>query len=338
MESFDIINTIENLNEAQRFINQTINLGTESLKSLQAQGETLGTIEDTLDSNKNILNKSMGVLKSMEWFGWVGLSGTVFARSSLLTASKQKNTNTPTITIANVPEKENIPTKLPEPDCHKLFSPIASSNVIINQQDKNLEIISNGLEQLHLISTTMQSHLVSNQETMERINDKTEQVNGITLATIIKSARIFGSYEKNQSIPLGYFQFVDVVTGKFLAVENDFLTLTKNSCLSTQFACETTQSKLIGISNMLTLKYIGTSLLGSIKVAGEYWGRMEDCFMDLSGQPTGILVVGRNWGSGAWIKNTTGNNKYLTDSTSGIHDKNSMLVVKACKLTNGKSN
>ncbi len=215
-----------------------------------------------------------------------------------------------------------------------VVNPTASREFIISQQDKDLEIISNGLEQLHQISTTMQSHLISNQETMERINDKTEQVNGMTLASIIKSAKIFGSYGKNQSIQLGCFQFVDVVTGQFLAVENDYLILVGKSGLSTQFACETTQSKLIGISNMLTLKYIGTTLLGSVTVTGEYWGRMEDCFIDLSGLPTGILVVGKNWGSGAWIK--TGTN-YLTDSTTGIHDKKSMLVVKACKLTNGNS-
>ncbi len=133
MEPSDTINTLKtinitgNLNESQQVINQTINIGTESLKLLQAQGETLDTIEDTLDSNKNILNKSMSVLRSMEWFGWVGSIGSAFASSSLSTSSKQKTINIPnqmnqpTCTQLNLPDQENIPVQ-PTTNYNKLSS------------------------------------------------------------------------------------------------------------------------------------------------------------------------------------------------------------------------
>ena len=320
---------LSNLTNGKQILNETICIGTNTLESLQAQKETLETIEDTLEAHENTLNKTMRTLRSMEWFGWIA---NALDFSTGINNTSNQNNQTENFVNTNW---------LNTPDTVKTIgntTHISSSNAIISQQDKDLELIDQALEQLHLISTTMNTYLITNQETLNQVNNKTDKVNGMTLACSLKSAKISGSYGKNQSIQLGTFHFVDVITGAFLAVENNYLILTDKPSLSSQFSCELRNNNLIGIKNVSTLKYIGTTLLGSIKVAGEYWGRMEDCFIDLSGQPTGILVVGRNWGSGAWIKNTTGYNNYFTDSTTGSHDKNSMLVVKACKITNENSN
>jgi hypothetical protein len=252
------------------------------MKSLASQEETLNTIEDTLEAQENILTKSMRTLRSMEWLG------SISNKLDFNTGTKPNNQNQ----IIQSVKSNALGT---ETDSNDGVGNTSSDSIGL---DQDLELIAQAIEQLHEIGTTMNLYLIANQGKMKDINHKTSKINDMTLATILKSSRILGSYVKDHACTLGYFQFVEVSSGKFLSVENYYLTLSDVSSNSTHFECEIKKTNLIGIKNSRTLKYIGTTLLGNIKVSGDYWGQLEECFIDLSGEPTGILVLARNWGSG----------------------------------------
>jgi hypothetical protein len=209
----------------------------------------------------------------------------------------------------------------------------------MSDSDKDILELERAVVQLHEIGTTMGTYLENQQHSLDRINAKAEDVNDITLAATLKSSRIMQRYDRTEGTFLGQYQFVDIQSGKFLSVENQYLVLTETPRRSSFYHCFLRQDTLIGIQNCKTFKFLGTTVIGNIKVSGEYWGKSEDCFVDLtSGQPTGILILSRNWGGGGWLKAAPSSAGYLSDSTTSITDKKDILELNAIKTSNKLDN
>ena len=197
--------------------------------------------------------------------------------------------------------------------------------------------IERSVQQLHNMGMIMHEHLSSQTKTIERIQDKTERVLDATLEATLKSSRIIQQYNRQQGEYLGEYQFI-ADCGKYLCAEGQYLTLRIESAeRSSYFRIYRRQAELIGIQNAKTLKFLGVTMFGSICVSGEYWGKMEDCFADLSGISTGILVLSRNWGSGGWIKSCCNSDGTITGSTNHIADKTDTLMVRAIKIAEHNS-
>ena len=61
---------------------------------------------------------------------------------------------------------------------------------------------------------------------------------------------------------------------------------------------------IFGIRSHSNLKFLGTTLLGGIKVSGHGFRSYEEVHVALNGGPqeqTGIFVINVNWGAGGWV-------------------------------------
>jgi hypothetical protein len=83
------------------------------------------------------------------------------------------------------------------------------------------------------------------------------------------------------------------------------------------------------------LKYIGTSIFGTIVANADYFGTFEECFIDFNHSTTGILFIARNWNRGGWLKRTTlcndiNNN---TNTASSSNSNNSVISYNLVETT-----
>lgn len=307
----------ETVSDTKKEALKAISHGVRTLENLQVQEENLIHTEDTLEANEFVIQKSLKVLRGMTWVGMVYNAFTSEPEPSVEPSHERIDTS-------KIIESKNISS-----ECK---SSVIENNQFNSKDDEDILEISQSVQQMYDISVAMTQYLDNQNSSLERIQTKTEKIHEDTLAATLKSSRIIQRHDKTQGVDIGKFQFIDTVTGFYLCVENYCLELTDKPKRSSYFQCYKRHDNLIGLQNCKTMKYLGTTYYGVVKVSGDYWGKMEDCWVNLTGAPSGILILSRNWGSGGWLKSKIHSDGTIYDTTSGIHDKEDILIVKAVKI------
>lgn len=140
----------------------------------------------------------------------------------------------------------------------------------------------------------------------------------------------------SQITPCGVYQFVLPDASALLSVREDRLVLTPSADRSCLFSCFLKNGVLVGLRAESTLKYVGCTMWGGVAVSGDYLGAQEELFVALTGQPSGLLFLARNFGGGGWLRadgagSTPEGALVLGATTSSAADKTNMLLLQAVR-------
>ena len=109
---------------------------------------------------------------------------------------------------------------------------------------------------------------------------------------------------------MGTYQFVHVASNLCLGHINGELQLQTMQQYGASprhtsvFDVHVREGLIFGLRSHSNLKFLGTTLLGGIKVSGHGFRSYEEVHITLNGGPqqqTGIFVINVNWGAGGWI-------------------------------------
>ena len=85
----DISINATNLRSAKSSIYNSIEIGTNTIGALQKQEESLNNVQDTLEANDFIIDKSIKTLRKMTWSGYI--YETFNSIPEAITGGKQNN-------------------------------------------------------------------------------------------------------------------------------------------------------------------------------------------------------------------------------------------------------
>jgi len=330
------------LDSTKRLAEETAGVGRAIAGEMALQEERLRGVEDTLESHEYVLNKSSTLLRGMSWSGWL---------YNLVTADPPP----PPTHVAQFTASASSIKVSQQQQQQQRSSSIDSAARVDDEggtwrESQQLDNIQARVEEIHSIAVSLSRSVGSQNESIERIEAKTEQVKDKTLSNTLKAAQVSASVFRSRDAYVGSFQFIEQASGKYLAAVGEDLRLVVTPDKSTFFECfekggvrerSTAQylgvasqpihddGILIGLKSGKTLKYIGSTWIGSIKVLGNVFGAQEQCHVKLNGEPTGIFVLSLNWGAGGWLKAPQADGEALTNYTANVADKSNQLLLTA---------
>jgi len=326
---------VDELSKAHVTATRAGEVGRETLGVLDRQTESLRSTEDTLESNEYVLNSSAFVLRGMTWVGWFAQKvGACRMEEPVPEYNKDK-----LITGKKVDKFKE------DNDEGELFKTVGRDSAD-DEESKQLDLIARRVEDLRVISETMNDELGAQKETLDRIDNKTSRVHDKTLAVTLRAAQFTARSRRAREKFIGRFQFVCVNSARFLGAVGEDLVLLPQADRAAFFDVFEKEEGLMGFLNVKTKKWLGTTFYGALKVSGLRFGRQEEChFPDLvpstaprpvssvcRSNSNGLLILSKNWGRGGWLKlDTQGHNHdpVLIDSiTTGVSDKDAQLVFR----------
>lgn len=166
---------------------------------------------------------------------------------------------------------------------------VLDSSLPQTKTDKDLAVISQAVGELHSMSLLIGDSLKMQNEALDRIQAKTEIVHDKTLQVTIKATQLTNHRTAEQFC--GQFQFADMFTKSFLAADElDNLFLSTDVDRSTYFNVFARDHNIIGLQNAKTLKFLGVTWTGALRVSGRNFGKYEECHVSLvSGRETGEI-------------------------------------------------
>jgi hypothetical protein len=294
-----------------------------TLVTLEQQSESLRSTEDTLESNEYILNKSAFVLRGMTWVGWL--------------ANKLTTSDGNTRVLEQHPgATAQSSSSLPHEDCSSVFREVGGND----EESESLEKISRHVEELKLMANTMGSHVGEQAATVDRIEGKVERARDKTLEVTLRAAQLTTRSRRTRERFVGRFQFVDTKSGGFLGAVGEDLVLLRGPSRGSFFDVFEKEEGILGLRNSKTLRFIGMTWTGSVRVSGHYFGRSEECHLanvhaaDRNDE-SGLLVLAKNWGKGGWLSRIEGgpgpdqSSPLLERTTSCVSDKEGRVVFRS---------
>ena len=259
-----------------------------TLVALEHQSETLSSTEDTLESNEYILNKSAFVLRGMTWMGWLA--------NKLTTADGSTK-------VAEQFSRAAVGSTGQHEDCSSVFRDVGGGN---DEESEHLEKIARHVEELKLMANAMGNHVGEQATTIERIEGKVDRVRDKTLEVTLRAAQLTTRSRRTRERFMGRFQFVDVQSGGYLGAVGEDLVILRGPTRGTFFDLFQKEEGIHGLRNAKTLKFIGMTWTGSVRVSGHYFGRSEECHLAnvhaaVRNDESGLLVLAKNWGKGGWV-------------------------------------
>lgn len=322
----------EYLTQAKQNSHSSIQYANATIEELENQNETLNSVEKHLDDQEEIIDQSLRKIRGMTWSG-------AFYNAYSDVVSSISSVASPISTGSNNGQSEKRSDPIPTPYEQKLFE--KPPPVEMSEEDKLLDDISNAAAVLKQMGLSMGQQLVDQNEHLEKIEKKTDLVNDKTLAVSIKASQLTQKESKKDRYH-GTFQFMNVSNSFLLCANGDNLELTNSADPSTLFQVILRQDTIVGLRNERTGKYVGITMWGSIAVSGNYFGSQEECFMELTGNDTGILFIAKNWGAGGWLKATnapsTGESNpstevhiILNETTKSADDRTGRMILRAIR-------
>lgn len=336
----------ERILESQRLAASAMEYGMVTMETLEAQDEMLQNVEDTLEANDYVLQKSVRALRGMTWGGYF-VNKVVDVRNSVTGdphAVTLKASNDNKVSEKQAPASSSNSTKNSISNKSQLIE--FGQKADKTKEEKELENLSSAVEVLHKMGLTLGEQLEQQNDKLDRIDDKTSQVTEHTLAVTLRASQLLRTNNKTLPSFIGTYQFIDVKYGRYLTIsESDGVTLILSQApdISSYFHCFVKEENLFGLLNEKTQKYLGCTVWGSIAVSGQYYGTHEECYLDFQGvfpsnEGSGLLVLYRNWGAGGWLKldstvNTADRSSMwtVTETTSSVLDKKGSLQFKIIK-------
>lgn len=294
----------EGIATAQKTSEEAMEHGRRALNSLASQGEILQQTEDTVEANEYTLDKSMKVLRGMTWSGMFynafnsdperkdvkGNQAPSGGAGSTQTSSSSSRTS-------SIFGFSGSATGGAAANKSELLSGSSQAD-----QEPELAGLSRNIDELLSMSHVLGDQIEQQHQTLARIEDKSTRVHDKTLAVTLKSSQLS---ERSTGAPaqlLGTYQFVEAGTAKYLAVVGEDIVWLRQPDRSTFFNCFLKANNIVGVQNDKTLKYLGVTIWGTVRASGNYFGKSEECYVELDGRPTGLAFLACNWGGGGWLK------------------------------------
>lgn len=235
--------------EARQNAASALEYGRNTLDTLKSQEEALNSIEDTIEGNEYILQKSMKVLRGMSWSG---LFYNMMPFSSDPPPVSKDQERLQKSQLVTPPDSSslimNTSTELKETVTKEtLFSPRAHDSPTCTV-DADLKELKISVDELHSIGVAMGQALESQVETTRRIEMKSDNALENTMAVNLRAAQLTQRTRKSVSKFVGKFQFFCPLYNKYLSTEHTALTLTSRATeRSTFFDCFSKEEYIIGI-------------------------------------------------------------------------------------------
>ena len=310
---------LRELQQGEALASSAGEIARSTLVALEQQSESLRSTEDTLESNEYVLNKSAFVLRGMTWVGWL---------ANKLTTS-DGNTR-----VLEHPGAQSS-SSLPHEDCSSSAFRDVGGN---DEESESLEKIARHVDELKLMANAMGSHGGEQAATIDRIEGKVERVRDKTLEVTLRAAQLTTRSRRTRERFVGRFQFVDVKTGGFLGAVGEDLVLLRGPSRGSFFDVFEKEEGILGLRNSKTLRFIGMTWTGSVRVSGHYFGRSEECHLanvhaaDRNDE-SGLLVLAKNWAKGGWISRSEGpdqaSSPLLERTTACVSDKEGRVVFRS---------
>lgn len=323
------------LTEAKQSSHSSILYANTTIEALENQNEVLTSIENNLESQDAMMDQALRKIRGMTWSGtfYNTYSDVVTTISSAIP-----------LTINNNPQAEKTTKEAdPTPYEQKEVKSTATATVTEkSEEDKLLDDIFSAASALKQMGLAMGQQLGDQNQHLETIEKKSDQLHDKTLSVSIKASQLTQKEAKKDRY-LGTFQFINTSNSFLLsAAPDDSLALTNNADTSTLFQVILRQDTIVGLRNERTGKFVGITMWGSIAVSGNYFGSQEECFMELTGNDTGILFIAKNWGAGGWLKSSAASGKdasilttemqiILNETTKSADDRENRMIVRAIR-------
>lgn len=308
-------NIARDLLEARKFAAEAQEAAKSTIVSLNHQNEVLQGAEDTLEANEYILQKSYRTLRGMTWGGMF--------YNMLVSDKNHLEVNDPSFTV----DKAGTDSSTKSNPINYMYDDWRS----LDSNENQLNEISSAVENLKDASIFISKSLTDQNEIIDRIDEKSTIVNDQTLGVTLKATQLTRT-RSSKILKVGRFQFIEPKSKKFLAVVLEDIVLVAKEDRSTYFDCYCKENNLYGLQNCKTQKFIGSTILASIRASGHVFGKQEELNIDVtSGRETGIFIVCINWGNGGWLKDQN-DGKILANVTSGITDRKNMLMLLPKKI------
>lgn len=281
---------------------------------------------NNIETTEHALEKSMRILRGMTWSGMFYNMTTPESKPLPTIASKHQRD-----IYSSNPNMLKYKTERNE-----LFEGTTQKSV--DPHEDELLKLSGTLNHLENISLEINKSLVTQNELTTELEDKTNQVNDIALATILRSAQLTQRAKKSLEMYLGDYSLFDEGTSQYLSVHGTSLILSTLFDRSSLFRVYVKESHLIGIQSHLTLRYLGINMFGTVCVSSTHFGSYEETFLDLDNcrGSQGILFLASNWGGGGWLQygdpidpNTPSKGVFCTSVTKSISDTTKKVQLKA---------
>jgi hypothetical protein len=350
--------------EAKRTVFSAIEHGKITLETLDQQDEMIQNVEDTLEANDFVIQRSFRALRGMTWSGYIANKCSDVRNSFVLDTTIMLPSST---TSGNLKSERITPSNSSSNDCSTVLNGCQTTHIA---GDDDLNEISSAVDVLHRMGVTLGEQLDSQKTTLDRIEDKTNIVTDHTLAVTLRTSQLLRKTHKPIQSFVGTFQFIDAVSNRFLSIsltDGASIAFTLAPDLSSYFHVFVKQDHLFGLLNEKTQRYLGCTVWGTVAASGEYFGGQEECYVDLgafapaaqsaaktnskegitareeSAVLTGLLFAARHWGAGGWLRLPTSfsssmveRNRCLdewvtTETTTSITDRMGAMQFKVVR-------
>ena len=101
---------------------------------------------------------------------------------------------------------------------------------------------------------------------------------------------------------IGCFQFFHEASGKYLNALDEDIVLYHKKERTSYFHVYQKHNNIMALQSVMTRKFLGVTWLGEVRVAGEYFGKSEECHLQMEKNETGLYLLACNWWIGGWLK------------------------------------
>ncbi|RYH21415.1 hypothetical protein EON65_20745 [archaeon] len=324
----------KSLEKCQVLTHSSLDLGNHTLNGLMEQEGKMNDVEKIMDDNSVIIAESLRRLRGMTWTGMI-YNAVASLSQPIITTGSTKNPSADPPSASNPNPPSNAQNDYGRSSTDPPLFEVRPERPPLSEEDKMLEELARSVSSLHTVSVTIGEALESSTKQIDRLDLNADKLHDETLYASLRASRLTASKASSSLIkPIALFQFI--TDDGLLASIGDKLVVTKDATRSCIFGCYVKNQIIIGMRSETTLKYLGCTIWGTIAISGEYFGSQEECFVDLNGRRSGLLLMSRNFGAGGWLKKEgVGMNEagdvVLGLTTTSVMDKEGMIFFTAIK-------
>lgn len=294
---------------------------------------------DNVEATDHLLQQSMRSLRGMTWGGYFYnlVSGEGKLQPASTTVRSRQGARGPDLSTGkSTTPGINVGVERSS-QSEGLSQPNTNTNTKKQQQDAEIEKLSQSITRLQGVSESIAETLEDHDEVASSLVDKVEDTSDYALTVTLRAAQMTQRTTGSKAVLVGEFK-LRTLHRNFLSVFDEGITLTPQFNWSTVFRIYCKENNLYAIQNVKTRKFLGLNLWGSVVATSSGFGRNQEVHIDLKpprgqGQEqghTGILFLNSNWGGGGWLR--PDKDGVLRAVTSSLLDREDRLLVAPLPL------
>lgn len=192
--------------------------------------------------------------------------------------------------------------------------PQSKLDVARQRQEQHLDVLSQNLDELGNISTTLGEAIGKQNQTMDRVGDKSDNILEQSKRVTRRTERMitYKSWTNEKPVYVSRVSIRHIDSGKYLAVVNGDLYLVprySNSCLFSMW--KRSRGNLFGLKSHISGRWLTQNVFGSLACSAYSFGRREEWEADgdnivlgddNQSRTTTLLCASAGWGAGGYLK------------------------------------